>query len=765
MGDDDLKDLLSALECAPCAPSIPYSILPQELRPPQLVHSPQLDCGDFNIIQAKPLDACAVALADRSESRELITKAYYYAQEKHKDQRRESGEPYFNHLVATAKLATQLQLDPDAIAAALLHDTIEDCGVTHEDLSQEFSPVIADLVEGVSKLTEFEHSSRSYRQAENLKKMLVAAGRDVRVILVKLCDRIHNMRTLEFMTASQQKRKATETSDFYAPIAHRLGLLSFRLELEELCFKYLEPKSFDLVKTAMDRTAGHRQEYIEQNERIIRDVLRESHINGVVASIERTPHYIWRKMQEREVIFDEVSDIVNILVIVQNESDCYNTLGAIHSHLRPIPFQFIDYIARPRSNMYQSLHTTVMSITGERLSIKIRTHEMHKVVRRGIIEYWYAQSAENQNEFNLRWMHNFLEEQKQIKNPEEFLDSIRSELFPFEIVVLTPRGETLVLPHMATPLDFAYALSDRMGHRTQGALVNGREVALGYRLRNGDTVELIIGDQQKPSVKWLDHVRLAKTRQSIQRYLDHEEQRCKYTLGREITANVLREAGLDIEEVESSTRLGAIAIEKGFESIAALYCAVVDGLLLPADLIIALCPGVTGLKLCSSKSDDLQNAASADTKVFSDDSQSPYQLSDNLKLYSIESAPCCNPILGESIVGVVSKSGRIHVHSFNCKVISDFSQDKIKKVDWNPKFKGAKTVQIVINTHDKLGMLKAVIETISKLDISINQADISTSKKGEGRFELQLILAEYKQFQLMISLLEKLDGVIAVKRV
>lgn len=750
MSDSDLADLLSAVSGLPIDGREPWS--------------PE-----------------GSAYGESPDTLAMVERAYHFAKEKHQHQRRESGEPYFGHLLATAYLACDLRLDREAVAAALLHDTIEDCGVSHAELAQEFSPSVADLVEGVSKLTEFEHATRSYRQAGNLRKMMVAAGRDIRVIFIKLCDRLHNMRTLEFMSPTQQRRKALETADFYAPIAHRLGLLSIRLELEDLCFRYLEPEHYYVLHKAIEESAYARQDFIKRNERTVRELLREGGTQAFVYPIERNAHYVWRKMLERGVPFNEIDDVVNILIIVPTEADCYQTLGAIHSKMRPVPYCFNDYIARPKSNMYRSLHTTVISGPAEKVALRIRTQQMHNVAERGIVEHWYAQKPDARGEFNLRWMHTFLEDQKQVQNPEEFLDSIRTELFPFEIVVLTPKGDTVVLPHMATPLDFAYAVSPKIGHHTQAALVNGREVPLNYRLRSGDTVMLITNPEVTPVKEWLDHVQLATTKLVIQRYLDHEDFKRKYTLGREKTARLLRQHGFLIEKLEDSAVIGAVALSRGLDSISAFYCSIAEG---NTDLIEVLssirdhASRIVNVNKCDPQEcapqeceGDVRRAKAVPNSAH----LLPYLLvphglggtsgKGKLAQFAIEGACCCGPLIGEPITGIFSPSGKILVHSSDCKTVKKAPVESLKNVIWNPKFFGYKTVHVTIHTDDKIGMLRSVVETISTHEISINQANISTSKYGEGHFKLDLIISTYEQFQMMSDSLRKIPGILQVSRV
>jgi GTP pyrophosphokinase len=426
--------------------------------------------------------------------------------------------------------------------------------------------------------------------------------------------------------------------------------------------------------------------------------------------------------------------------------------------------------------MYQSLHTTVVSSPGEKVALRIRTQEMHSVAERGIIAHWYAQKADARSEFNLRWMHTFLEDQKQIQNPEEFLDSIRTELFPFEIVVLTPKGDTVVLPHMATPLDFAYAVSSKLGHHTQAAIVNGREVPLNYRLRSGDTVMLITNPEGAPVKEWLDYVQLATTRLVIQRYLDHEDLKRKYTLGREKTARLLSQHGFSIEEIEDSAVMGAVALRGGFDSISALYCSIADGEPDLLEILSAIRDQVSRSAIGGQCFTGQSEGGDSSSSVSQNSAYTtPYLLVQNepggaggngkFAQFAIEGACCCGPLIGEPIVGIFSPSGKIMVHSADCRTVEKALPDSLKKVAWNPKFSGFKTVHVNIHTQDRIGMLKAVVETISIHDVSINQANISTSKYGEGHFELDLIISTFDQFQKMSESLRKTPGILQVTRV
>jgi guanosine-3',5'-bis(diphosphate) 3'-pyrophosphohydrolase len=718
--------------------------------------------ADLHKIKASFLSAPELlgTSTDQEGELALIEKAYAFAKEKHKDQKRESGEPYFSHLVETALLACELHLDADAVAAALLHDTIEDCGVSKEELSESFSPSIAAIVDGVSKFTKLEDSSRSYKQARNLKKMLIAAGTDMRVIMVKLCDRLHNMRTLDAVSEKQQKRKAAETKDFYTPIAHRLGLLPLRLELEDLSLRYSKPALYTLIQRSLEQREPEIAGFATHGQLLLEKILGEANVPATVSTIRRNNYYVWRRMNECSENLEEVTDLVNFVIIVDSEIECYDALGAIHSQLRPLPLHFVDHIARPKSNMYQSLHTTVMDSAGNRIPIKIRTHDMNRVTYRGIIEFWYNQTPENQKEFNLSWMNNFLETQKFIENHEEFLDSIRTELFPFEITTLTPRGDSVVLPRQATPLDFAYTLNDTLGNKTRAALVNGVEVPLHHKLNDGDTVELVTSEDHAPLPQWLSYVKLARTRQCIRKYLEDEEYRRKYTLGRELIAQSLKEHHMCIDDVENSQQINTAIKKLGYDSLVSFYCAVATGNSFAEELLPLLTPSEQQeIPPLGTELDQVPGAARPCTRTVS-----PFIVTSN-QAYVLESAPCCDPILGDDIVGVLTQSGQIMVHSRSCESLIGMPELLRHPVSWNSNYNAPKAVRLSICTVDKVGMLKEVVKTISENQISIQQANVSTTDNGQGRFDLELFVRSAGQFQQLEAQLAITEGVLEVRRI
>jgi GTP diphosphokinase / guanosine-3',5'-bis(diphosphate) 3'-diphosphatase len=685
---------------------------------------------------------------------EILNKAYQFAEAVHRGQVRETGEPYFTHLVETALLAANLKLDDQAVVAALLHDTIEDCNVTENDIAEEFGEEIATIVDGVTKLTKIEHESRSYRQAENLRKMLLAAGKDIRVILIKLCDRLHNMRTMEICSREKQKRKALETKDFYATIAHRLGIYPLQAELEDLSFKYIEPESYQCV---IDTQKKYAKERLKFGRRIISELhktLQDNEINCVIRAWYKNSYHIWQESINHAVPIEQIDNVISFLIIVPTTKICYDALCIIHSQMRPIPSEFVDYIARPRSNMYQSLHTTVWSSRGERIELRIRTNEMNEIANRGVIATYNNKNS--LNNVNFDWMSNFLGSNDKLEDHEEFLDSIRVELFPEEIVTLTPKGDPVILPYSSTPLDFAYSLDPALGHRTIAAVVNGKQVPLRYCLENGDTVELVTSAYSHPVPEWLNHVTLTKAKREIRGYLRNEERRKFTAIGKEVIATTLANNNFNPTELENNQKIYEAAVKAGLSTISSLYEMVGRGVLRSDDIIEIIINGLSTTEQLKSEQDLDKNDNS--------DSVNDTNFLIPTKPYAIiKTATCCNPIYGEPIIGINEDRSTVIVHSQKCPFTKI---SELMLAYWRENNRKIFSVKIKIDTKDRVGMLKNVVECVSKKDISINQAVVYTiPTKKLGIFELELHVKKYQDFEEMISCLNLVDGIIKIERI
>ena len=521
----------------------------------------------------------------------LVTKAYEFAQTQHRSQVRASGEPYVNHLIETALLVCRLKLDLPSVIAGLLHDTIEDSMVTRDELVKEFSLEIADIVDGVTKLTRIEFESREEKQAESFRKMLIAMAKDIRVVLVKLCDRLHNMRTLGHLSEEKQRRIAQETKDIYAPLANRLGIHWLKSELEDLCLLYLRPELYSLFAENFGKSAQEREAFTEEVCKLISDKLHESGVSGQVTGRVKHFYSIWQKMERNNLAYDEIHDLLGFRIIVPTLRACYETLGIIHSSWKPVPGRFKDYIAMPKPNMYQSLHTTVIGPGGSRVEVQIRTPEMNRIADEGIAAHWrYKEKDGAVPEFNLTWVKQLVETQQYLKNPDEFIQSVKGELFPEEVFVFTPKGDLLRLSFNATPVDFAYAVHTDVGHRTTGARVNGQIVPLDHRLRNGDSIEIITSKNHVPNKDWLKFVQSSKAKQRIRAFVKTEERYRSLALGVEVLTKDLRKVKLSLKKLEKEGKLLEIATAMGLKTEGDLYAEVGYGKISSAKILAKLLP-------------------------------------------------------------------------------------------------------------------------------------------------------------------------------
>jgi GTP diphosphokinase / guanosine-3',5'-bis(diphosphate) 3'-diphosphatase len=686
----------------------------------------------------------------------IIEQAFQFAKYQHKDQFRATGEPYFIHLVETAKIACSLKLDVNAIAAALLHDTIEDCPVTEQDLAQEFNDEIASLVEGVTKLTIIEYTNKNVKQAENLRKMLLATGKDLRVVLLKLCDRLHNMRTMELIPLHKKQKKAQETKDFYMPIAYRLGLFPICTELNLLCFEILEPENYSKVVNFINTSDLALHELVTQVKKVFIDALDEAKVEAEVIPINLNPVEVWREANESISYLSELSQLFEVKIIVNKEKFCYDALGVLHGNFCPVPNKFNDYIARPKSNMYRALHTTLVYSRGSRVAVQIQSKDMERIGKSGVLEYWYSNSGASREQFNLNWMNNFIESQEDLINPDELLDSIRAELYPYEIVALSSKGDPIVLPKNATPLDFAYAVSPKLAHRTSATLVNGRQVPLNYRLRNGDTVELVTSKQQSPNPEWLNHVNLAKAKRQIKNFLFQEELSRQTTLGREILANSLSPEGLILEAFEKDGRLLSCCLDMGLSGIDSLYQKLAKGIVKINDVLSCLSPQIA----CPSNfQEKMQTGDIVGERFWS----SYFDHGGSGRPIYIASM-CCDPIYGQEVVGVVAPSGAIEVHAADCPQIESI-RNQVRPVEWVLGVNSLHKVRLDIETYDRIGMLKDLVSAISELGLNIAQAFVDTANSElKAYFQIDILVNNFLQYNELLKVINNISEVLKVSR-
>ncbi len=658
----------------------------------------------------------------------------------------------------------ELKLDVPSVAAALLHDTIEDCHVTREDIADEFGDEIADIVEGVSKLTRIEFDSKEEKQAESFRKMLIAMAKDIRVVLVKLCDRLHNMRTLHHLADEKRRRIAHETKDIYAPLANRLGIHWLKSELEDLCLLYIRPEIYELLKGKFDLTAKERDGFIEET---CREIQRNLEQNGVSASVKgRSKHFysIWQKMERNNLSYEEVHDVLGFRVIVPTVRACYESLGILHSTFKPVPGRFKDYIAMPKPNMYQSLHTTVIGTNGHRIEIQIRTPEMNKVADEGIAAHWrYKEQDTETPGFDLQWVKELVETQQYLRNPDEFIQSVKGDLFPEEVFVFTPKGDLVRLTFASTPVDFAYAVHTDVGHRTTGARVNGLMVPLSHRLRNGDTVEVLTSKTHVPSKDWLKFVNTSKAKQRIRAFLKSEERARSLAIGLDLLSKDLRKVKLSLKRLEQEGKILTLAQEMGLKSEGDLYAELGYGKISSAKVLAKLLP--EGMIL----DEKTPVAPSPLERIF----QRAAKASRNkvgVKVGGFDDilvrfARCCEPLPGDRIVGFITRGRGVAVHQADCAQVLQSDAARRVEVVWDNEVKAPRRVRITVHSQDQIGLLANVTKAITENGANINSAQIKTTAYGKAVNTFELTIEDARQLDRIKRGIEMVPGVIKVERV
>ena len=695
---------------------------------------------------------------------ELLRKAYVFSALEHKGQIRHSGEPYLVHPMEVADILADMKLDAVCIAAGLLHDVIEDTLTTPEKIRDKFGEDVAHIVEGVTKIGAIPFSSTEERQAENFRKMLLAMVDDIRVILVKLADRLHNMRTLEHVPEEKRARTAQETLDIYAPIANRLGMSRIKNELEELSFRYLEPQAYQSLKNRVDARRGGMQGTIEQLTAEIRSKLDEAQVP--VMSIDgrvKRLYSIWQKLKAQKIDLEQVYDFVALRIVTPSVKDCYAALGIIHQTWSPVPGRIKDFIAMPRPNGYQSLHTSVISDRGFPFEVQIRTEEMHRLAEEGIAAHWKYKEGRvgaQRDEQYFQWLRQLLEWQQDTRDPQEFLSNLKIDLYPEEVYTFTPRGTVKVLPKGATAIDFAYAIHTDVGHQCVGARVNGRMVPLRTRLKNGDIVEIIRNASHKPSRDWLNFAVTSRARNKIKHLIQIEEKERAVELGRRVFEKEARRFGLNpakLLEGDISKVLAEFATPKVDDLIAQIgYGKVSPRLVLdkivPQDQLKEQAPEhpvVSAVKRVMGRGtepDRIKVRGADDVMVFR--------------------AKCCNPIRGEKIVGYITRGKGVSVHSAKCANVVNLMYDPERKieVEWD---KGSDiqpyTVRLAIEVEDRKGMLAQLSQKIADINTNITNVEARTGDQ-RGRIDVTVEIKDLKHLEQVIKSVRGVDGVLNVER-
>jgi GTP pyrophosphokinase len=702
-----------------------------------------------------------------------IKKAYEFSLEHHKGQARESGEPYLVHPLQVATILAEMQLDTTAITAGLLHDAVEDTSVTIDEIQTEFGEQVAHIVEGVTKISKIDFASSEEAQAENVRKMVLAMMDDIRVVLIKLADRLHNMRTLKFLSPARQQKIARETLDIYAPIAHRLGMGKIRGELEDLAFQYVDGISYDQVKDAVESRRKEGEAFLAEVQGVIEGKLKENKINARVEARIKRFYSIWQKLQRQHISVDQIYDMLALRIITQSETDCYAVLGIIHNQWRPVPGRIKDFIAIPRNNFYKSLHTTVISEKGHAFEVQIRTEEMHKMAEEGIAAHWKYKDGpvSARDEQRLAWLRQVVEWQRDIKNSGEFLATLKIDLYPEEVYTFTPKGKIVVLSRDATPVDFAYTVHTEVGNTCVGAKVNGRIVALRYKLRSGDIVEILTQPGHHPSRDWLQFTKSSRARQKIKHWLNVHQRERAIEIGRKLIEKEARKYRISMKSL-SDAELMRVSNENGLAKPDDLLAAIGYGKFSARSILARLVPpeeakSFSGHQAQPQDEGDAGGFTSVVRRVFGGDSSAiKVKGHDDLLVYR---ARCCNPIRGEEIVGYVTRGKGVAVHSRSCTNVLNlmFEQERRIAVEWGkdgtPKGQEGYPVKLAVACDNRPGMLKQIATVISDSNTNIRNMEAKTEAE-HATVEIVADIADLKHLDRIVTGVRKIPGVRDVQR-
>ena len=695
---------------------------------------------------------------------DLLKKAYVFSAKVHLGQVRLSGESYLIHPLEVAGILTQLKLDVASVATGLLHDAVEDTLTTPKEIRENFGEEIAQLVEGLTKISQISLRSSEEGQAENFRRMILAMVKDIRVILVKLADRLHNMRTLSYHSSEKQVEIAQETLDIYTPLAHRLGIDWIKSELENLAFQYLHPDTYQDIQRKIAKKEKESARYIDEVKRTLLKKLYENRIEGEVTGRIKQIYSIYLKMKDQNIDFDQVYDITAFRVIVNTIKEVYDVLGIIHSLWKPIPGKFKDYIGLPKENMYQALHTSVIGLYGERIEIQIRTHEMHKIAEEGIAAHWKYKEGrliEEADDKRFTWLRQLLEWQRDLKDNAEFLETVKVDLFPNEVYVFTPKGEVKQFPRGSTPIDFAYGIHSDVGNRCVGAKVNGKIVPLKYEFRSGDTVEIMTSPGQKPSKDWLKFVKTSRAKTKIRQWFKAEEMKKSINLGKEILDKELRKYNLQQGKLIKSGELIKVANEFSFHEVDDLIAAVGFGKVTANQIIGKILPPERLEQKEEQEEGRLKRLIQKVTRSGSKDAL----LIKGVDNIVVRYAGCCNPLPGEKVVGFITRGRGVTIHTSDCKNVMDDDPHRKVEVEWDSTKEYIYPVRIRVYSDDKKGMLAEISNSISshKANITNARVEITDEKKAIGTFEVEI--RDLHHLKKVIKGLEKIKGVQRVERV
>jgi GTP pyrophosphokinase len=696
-----------------------------------------------------------------------LEKAYEFSAQVHQGQTRRSGEPYLTHPLAVAGLIAEMRLDVPSVATGLLHDTVEDTLATLPQIRDLFGDEVADLVDGVTKIGQMDFRSREEKQAENFRKMLLAMARDIRVILIKLADRTHNMRTLDHLGAERQREIAQETLDIYAPIAHRLGVYWLKIELEDSALRHLHPEVYYQLKRSVAQRRTEREEYTRQ---VVEILTRTVHENGLeTAQVHGRPKHfysIYQKMQHQDLTFEQIHDVIAFRVVVDTTAECYEGLGIVHANWKPVPGRFKDYIALPKANGYQSLHTTIIGPSGQRVEVQIRTHEMHRVAEYGIAAHWrYKQPGaepgeEPGAEQRYAWLRQLLEWQQNVSDPQEFLRSVKGDLFSKEVFVFTPNGDLLTFPVGATIIDFAYRIHSDIGHHCTGARVNERLVPLRYALRSGDIVEIITTQGQAPSKDWLKIVKTSRAKARIRAYVRDQQNARSVAMGRELLGRDLSRHQLELGPLLKTGGLREVATALKARDEEALLAQIGYGRLSTAQVLAHLLPD----RELQRRRERAEGAFQRLLRFVSRQTKTGVRVS-GLDDLVVRFGKCCQPLPGERITGFITRGRGVTVHTYDCTKVLETDPERQVEVEWEADAGTPRPVRVEVTCVDRPGLLAAMSQAISTAGININEAQIRSIGDRTAQNSFEVMVKSLDDLNNVMRNLGRVRGVRRVRRI
>jgi guanosine-3',5'-bis(diphosphate) 3'-pyrophosphohydrolase len=691
---------------------------------------------------------------------ELVRRAYAFSSREHSGQLRLSGEPFLNHPLAVADILAEMKLDSVCVSVGLLHDVVEDTVVSIEEIEREFGKDIAHIVDGVTKISQIPFYSKEMEQAENFRKMFLAIVDDIRVVLVKLADRLHNMRTLQYLSSEKQHRIALETMEIYAPVAHRLGMGKLRGELEDLAFSYLEPVAYREIKQEIESKRKVREEFLDEVKETIVRKLQEQEIPCAVESRIKRIYSVYQKIKRQRISIEQVYDLLAVRIITGTLQDCYAALGLIHNLWRPVPGRIKDFIAIPRPNLYQSLHTSVLGAHGQPFEVQIRTAEMHRIAEEGIAAHWKYktnQGIDQKDDRRFQWLRQLVEWQQEMQDPGDFLSTLKIDLYPEEVYTFTPKGKVIILPREASPVDFAYAIHTEVGHTCIGAKVNGRIVPLKSKLKNGDIVEIQTQPGHTPSRDWLSLAKTSKARNKIRHFINVSQRTRSIEIGKKILEKEARKFKVNMKKLLDEGQLMKVAPDYGCTKPDDIYSALGFGKISAKVLLSKLIPQE---ELQEPQDKKLEKLASAVKKVFGISSDSAIKVRgiDDLMVYR---AKCCNPIRGEEIVGYITRGKGVAVHAKRCANVANLLYEADRKIDvqWTGSREGSFAVKLSIAAEDRQGLLAEITSTISESQTNIKNIEAQTFEDHRGTIYLTIEIADLKHLEKAVNSLKKIRGV------